>query len=401
MKAALWLVPLLLVPQEDAEKQKRVAQLLAWSADKDAEVSQSARARLVEIGRDAVPAIEKKLGDLGALPLANVLREIDRRSSPAAEPYALPADEALVDVKVDKDMADKYVRVKYGEALGWAKKGNFQKGFDIASAIHHLEPRSSIAEKVNQLRRYCENKITQTTLIEAKLVPEKPAIQAGEPAAVTMRLKNLFRNMMNLKYEGAEGKVPEGLVVIEIEAGIRTLEGASTTANRHQEFSFEGEISLAPQGSWERRFLLDTALGLPGDSEVQTLVVNAWTQPSKIDTEGVNITRRLQFDTLEVKLVPKRYAHFIEKPLEWLSKTIETDRPAQETWICAQLLAGDDKKKGTEVLVRSMAKTESAGYRGALGTMLENLTGEKSCGADPKKWSDWMARQAAEPKKKK
>ena len=399
MKLLVVLLPLLLVPQCPPDEQgKRIQHLLAWFGDKDADVRQSARASLVAIGKAALPAIDKKLSELGALDLADLRRDIDRNLPAVADPYALPAEEAPADAKVERDLAEKYVRAKYGEALAFAKKENFQRGFDIAGSLHALEPRSAIAEKVNQLRRYCENKITQTTLIEAKILPEKPVLQIGEVVGVTLRLKDLFKTPVTFKYEGAEGKAPEGLVVIETEATISTLKGESASRNRHQEFFFEGEIALAPGGAWERRVQLDTAFELPEDLDILTVTVNAWTQPSKIDAEGMNLTRRLQFETATFKLVPKRYVHLVEKPLEWLSKTIETDCPAQETWICAQLLDETEKRQGLEVLVHAMAKTENALYRGSMEKMLTLLTGLK-LGPNPKAWSDWLSKPAEKKKK--
>ena len=396
MRVVLWLVPLLLVPQDDADRQHRIQQALAWFADKDAELSQSARAHLVALGREAVPAIERKLSEKGALPLADLLREIDRKV-PSPEPFVLPAEEDPV--KIDKDAADKYLRAKYTEAMGYAKKSQFQKGLDMASGLLALEPRHALGDRVKQLRRYCEHMITQTSLIEAKILQEKLAFAAGEPVALTMRLKNLFKNAVTVRYEGAEGKQPEGLAVIEIEAVLRRLDGESTTATRHQEFAFEGEIPLATGAQWERKLALDTAFGLPDELDVQTVTVNAWTQPSKIETDGVNITRKLQFEPAVLKLVPKRYSHFLEDPVGWLSKTIETGQPAQETWICVQILPAEDRRRGAEVLVRAMEKTDNPKYVPALDRMLTELTGEKF-GADVKKWSDWLARQGQDKKKK-
>lgn len=400
MKALVWLWPLLLVPQDTADRQKRVQQALEWFEDKDREVSESARAQLVALGRDAIPAVEKKLADRGALELARLYRDMSPSAVPSAEPYTLPTEEDLAVVKADKDAAEKYVRLKYAEALACARKNLFQKALDMSKGLLALEPRSAIADRLNQLRRYCENMITQTSLIEAKLVQEKLAYGAGEPVTLTLRLKNLFKNAMTIRYEGAEGKAPEGLAVIEIEASLSTLTGESTSNNRHTEFSFESEIPLATGAQWERKFQMLTLFGLPDDVDIQTVTVNAWTQPSKIETDGVNITRRLQFEPAVVKLVPKRYAHFLENPLEWLTKTIETDRSPQETWICAQLLMGDDRKKGAQVLVKAMEKTDNPDYRPALARMLTEVTGEKF-GTDSKRWSKWLADQGQDPKKKK
>jgi hypothetical protein len=269
----------------------------------------------------------------------------------------------------------------------------------MANGLLALEPHSPIADRVKQVRRYCENMITQTSLIEAKVLQERLAYVSGEPVVLTLRLKNIYRNSINIKYEGAEGKAPEGLAVVEIEATVSTLKGESTTSNRHQELSLDGEIPLAPGAQWERKLQLDTVFGLPDDLEVQTVVVNVWTVPSKIDAEGTNITRKLQFEPGVVKLVPKRYARFLENPLEWLQKTIESEQPAQETWICAQLLPAQDRRRGAEILVHALEKTDNPKYVPALVRMLTEVTGER-LGEDPKKWSEWLSKERQDKKKK-
>ena len=398
MKAVFPLAALLLLaPQDPPDKEKRIQQALEWFADKDPEVSASARAALLALGKDALPAIEKKLEEKGVLEHSRLCRDIER-GAPAVDPFALPEDETAT-VKVDRDAADKYIRAKYAEAMALARKNQYQRALDMAKGIEALEPRSPVIDRVKQLRRYCENMITQTSLIEAKLVQEKLAYVAGEPVTLSIRLKNIYKKEMTIRYEGAAGAALEGLAVIEVESAIKTLKDESTSSSRHQEFPFEGEIPLATGAQWERKLQLDTVFGLPDDLEVQTVIVNAWTQPSKIETDGVNITRRLQFEPAIIKLVPKRYAHFLDKPLDWLTKTIETGQPAQETWVCTQLLSGDERRRGMEVLVKAMEKTDNPDYRPALAKMLTELTGEKH-GPDPRWWADWLAKQGPEKKKK-
>jgi hypothetical protein len=397
MKAVMFLLPLFLSPQEDpAARAKRVAQALEWFSDGDPEVSQSARRELLLLGKEALPAIEKKLAEKGLLEHARLLRDIDH-GAPATDPYALPEEETAT-AKVDREHVEKYIRSKYSEALALARKNQYQRGLDMSNGILALEPRSEIADRARQLRRYCESMITQTSLIEAKVVQEKLAYVAGEPVTLTLRLKNIYKKEVAIRYEGAEGKVPEGLAVIEVESSIRTLKDESVSSSRHQEFPFEGEIPLATGAQWERKLQLDTIFGLPDEIEVQTVVINAWTQPSKIETDGLNITRRLQFEPATVKLVPKRYSHLVEKPLEWLPKLIESS-PAQEAWVCVQLLAGEEKRKGAEILIHALEKVDNRLYLPALEKMLTELTGEK-LGTDPRKWSEWLAKQGQDKKKK-
>lgn len=398
MKVPLLFLTALLLAAQDADRQKRIEQAMRWFRERDPEVRESARAELLLLGRDAIPAVERELTDRGALDLARLLRDLDKGAPAAAESFALP-DEDLAVPKLEKDAADKFVRAKYMEAMAYARKNQFQRGYDMANGLLALEPRSAIADRVKQLRRYCENMITQTSLIEAKVIQEKLAYVAGEPVALALRMKNLYKNAMTLKYEGAEGKAPEGLAVVEIESAISTLKGESTTATRHQEIPLEGEIPLATGAQWERRIQVETVFGLPDDFEVQTVMVNVWTAPSKIDTDGVNITRKLQFEPAVLKLVPKRYAQFLENPLEWLKKTIETEQPAQETWVCAQLLPPADRRKGAEILVHAMEKTDNPKYVPALARMLTEVTGER-LGEDPKKWTEWLSKQGQDKKKK-
>jgi len=400
MKVVLSLVGILLLAPQDAEKEKRIAQALRWFGDRDPELRESARGELVAMGRDAVPAVERALTERAALELAKLYRELHPAAGagPAPVEYVLPEEDPTIP-KLEKDAVDKVVRAKYAEAMAYAKKNQYQRGFDMASGLLALEPRSPIADRLKQLKRYCENMITQTSLIEAKVIQEKLAYVAGEPVTLTLRLRNLFKTPMLLKYEGAEGKAPEGLAVIEIEAAMATLKGESTTATRHQELPLEGEIPIAIGAQWERKIQLETVFGLPDDLDVQTILVNVWTAPSKIDTDGHNLTRKLQFEPAVIKLVPKRYAHFLENPLEWLEKTILSEQPAQETWICAQLLPAADRRKGAEILVHAMEKTDNPNYRPALSRMLTEVTGER-LGEDPKKWTEWLSKQGQEKKKK-
>ena len=63
-------------------------------------------------------------------------------SSPAAE------DETAT-VKVDRDVVDKYIRAKYGEAMGLARKNQYARAFEMARGLLALEPRCAIADRIN------------------------------------------------------------------------------------------------------------------------------------------------------------------------------------------------------------------------------------------------------------
>lgn len=395
MRAAGWLLLLGLAPQDPGAGEGEARRAARWALDADAELRAIGRRRLVDLGRAAVPAIEELLREKGVLDLVQALREIERRGVP--DPYAftreVPEPEPPKEVpRLEKDAVDRYVHAKYQEAAAYALKGHYQRGYDLARALETLEPKAAAAEKVRRLRRYCEHMVTQTTLVEAKVVQDRPAWRAGEPVELALRLRNLYRGTLTLRFDpGTAAEPGGGLAVVEIEIRVTTLQNESTVITRHQEVRFEAEVPIASGAQWEKRFTLDTSLEPAPAGEIAVFTVNAWIQPLKIDADGRDITRRIQFEPAVVRLVPAAFGHFLENPLEWLGRTIDS-RPAQETYLCTQLLAEDQKEPALELLIRALERTNNPGYREALSWILLHLTGER-LGPDPRKWAEWRERR--------
>src|SRR5690349_7698256 len=66
-------------PDEEAgKKTQKIAQAVDWLVNEDADVREMGRKSVVEFGRDAIPAIEKKLAERHALELVQVLHLLDR-----------------------------------------------------------------------------------------------------------------------------------------------------------------------------------------------------------------------------------------------------------------------------------------------------------------------------------
>ena len=73
-------VTLLFAPQEDdaAKKALRIDRALGWLANEEVDVREMGRKELLQIGPDAVPAIEKRVAEKGATELVQLLRHFDR-----------------------------------------------------------------------------------------------------------------------------------------------------------------------------------------------------------------------------------------------------------------------------------------------------------------------------------
>ncbi len=396
--AILALLALQEPPGDAARKQAERAERAAeWLTDGDADLRAMGRKEALDLGSAAAPVLEKRLAEKGLLDLARAWRE----STPAAGPRFVaeaeleelpPDDPAAREVqKFDRAAVERYIRAKYGEAMGFVKKKSYQRAYDLAGAILAMEPRTSIGDQVRRLRRYCDAMILQTTLLEAKLLHAKPGYVIGDAVELTLRMKNIFRSGMTVSFGKAlEGKpAPKGVVIVEIETTIRNFEGVSNTWTRSQEVHVDNEIPVASGAQWEKSFLLDLDLDVGDREHVREVVVNAWTQPAGIDIEGRDAGRKVQFESAFVRLVPKKYASFLENPLEALSTTIEGGQPAQATYICSRLLEGKDRDAGALRLVEALEKTDNPGYKTSLSWILKGLTGQ-TLGEDPKAWREWL-----------
>jgi hypothetical protein len=382
---------------ESAKKAEKIEQAVTWLVNEDSDVREMGRRTLVEFGRDAIPAIERKLVERKAMELVQMLRVLDK--SPGSNDTWV-AEQELRDLEADeqfkkeaerlsRDSIDKLMYVKYQEAMAHVRHKNYQRAFEIANGLLALDARSTHLEDYKRLRRHCENMITQTTLIEAKVLQPKVWYVEGEPVELSVRMKNLYKAEMTLTWEkGTEKEPGGGMLLLDVDVTLKDMAGASMSDQRHQELRFEESVPIAPGAQWERKFTLDTSTAIPDAKQIRTVTVGGWSQPAKISTDGVNITRRIQFEPAVVKVLPKKFERFLENPLSWLEKMIDTGDP-QDVYVCSQLLDGPDKDKGAELLIKLLAKAQSLTGKTDVANILNGLTG-MSFGNDPRRWESWL-----------
>jgi hypothetical protein len=390
-----------------ARQAEHLARAIGWLADADPEVREMGRQTLLAAGPLALAALEKDLEAKGSLEQARLLSRLLRAPAPGGwvgeeEVPELPQDEEFQKElkKVDPAAVTRYVRLKYAEAMAGLRSKNYHRGYEIANALLTLEPRGPEADALRRLRRHCEAMITQTTLIEAKFVQPRLWFVAGDPVEISARMKNVYRGELTLEYDAGTAEEPGGgILILEVDIRVKELRGAGLHERKPFDLRFEREIPIAPGAQWERRITLDPSISVPDEEHIREITVNAWTQPVRIRAEGASFTRRLQFEPAVVRIVPKRYAAYLERPLEWLERTMEGGT-VQEVFICSQMLEGADREKGLDRLVVWMGKAETELGRIAAGQILTAMTGQ-TLGTDPVRWMRWLQERDAAKKKDK
>ena len=408
VSAALALV-LFLQQQDDeaAKKARRVDRAIEWLAEKDLEVREMGRKDLIAIGPDVVPILEKKVAEKGATELVQMLRHFDKTPSIAD---AWVAEKELKEIQVDEEFrkaagkisksdGEKYLYVKYQEAMAHVRQKHYQRAFDLANALIAFEPSSPNIGLFRTLRRHCEHMITQTSLIEAKILQPKLWYVEGEPIELTVRMKNIYRAPITMTWDkGTEKEPGGGLVVFDVDVTMKEFNGFSSNDQRHQELRFEDEVPVAPGAQWEKKITLDASTAIADPNQLRIVKVGGWTQPMRMATDGVNITRKIQFEPALVKVIPKKYAQYLDRPMESFEKAIAEGTP-REIHIASQLLEGPERDRATEMLIALLAKSNTVVSKTTAANLLTAHTGQ-SLGIDPKRWENWFSNRLAENKDK-
>jgi len=387
-------------PPEDeaARKARQARQALEWLEDADAELREVGRQALRKMGAEAVPFIEARLAEKGAAELVRALREIESAGDGRAVRLAdlpPPEDPPRGGPRADKGAVERYVQAKYAEAYALAQKKHYQRAYDLAGALLVLEPRAEASESVRKLRRYCDNMIMQTSLMEAKVLQQKAAYVMGDRIDLRLRLRNLHRNAVKILFNaGPLDRPAGGKAIVQIEVRLPQERGDVATLTANDQADLEAEIPIATGAQWEREFVLDTSVGAEYPDSFQVFVVHVWTIPDRIETEGVPVTRRIQFEPAVVKVVPRKYAKMLEDPPGSFLKAVEstTSRP-QEVFVSALLLEGEAKEKGIAKLIELMKGAELPKGKVWIGHLLGFMTDQK-LGDDWKKWEEWFRARA-------
>ncbi|MBI2899542.1 MAG: hypothetical protein HYY17_05115 [Planctomycetes bacterium] len=385
--------------EEFLKKVKRINLAIDWLLDADAELREAGRKVLREIGPDAIPFLEQRLADKGVGELYALLRELRSREGASenrwAEDKDLPTPEEMEKEapKVAHDTIEKYVFSRYHDAWLLARKGNHEKAVEMVNALLTLEPRSKYADGLRTLRRYCDIRITQATICEAKAIPAKKAVVAGEKVEIVLRVRNVAKGPITISF----GEEDAGFAVLDTSIRIPTPTGDVHEASRTDRERFEKEISIAAGAQWEHACLVDTGTGMETSADLRIFTVQPWAQPRKIDLPMGALCRRIVFEPATIKVVPRKYEKDIENPLAALGRYMDSGT-INDVFVAALLLDGEDKEKGMDLLIRAMREAKNPEGRAFLGRLLGFMTGRKF-GADPRAWTQWWESRKSGEKK--
>ena len=413
LAAAILLLPAMCAAQEAArpaprvqdKRSEEIERYLEWLGSDDKEVRELAARKLAELGKSAVPHLEKLLAAKGAMEVYKILKEIEVPKFVAARPWG-EAEFTLDDPskelpKVEHGEVEKYVYSKLALANAYYKQKMYAKAYELAKAMLLLEPTSGHAGQLNALARVCDNLVAQTSLLKTTVTCERNAAVFGEKVEFMLRMENVFRNRIELGYQETKETV-KGSVIVEVLIDVMDpVSGATTSGKRSFAVEVEGSIPIAMGAQWEKAIEVETAGDFADDKEcLRKYTIGAWTQPGKLDVGYGNQARKLIFMPGTVWVVPKKFEHLLDEPLKRFHQAIDVGM-ASEVFIAAMILTPTQREEAVDTLIDRLEKVDPKNVRGRAMTarMLIFLTGQGTLGDDPKAWREWRKQKDAAPPK--
>ncbi len=389
MKLLILLFPFLIQDPSPQDKVRRIEQAIDWLLESDPDLRSAGRKILLETGAEAIPYLEGRLSNRGLDRVYKVLRILHAKAGPGATKWVeekdLPGEEELKKElpRVPKRQVDQYIFSKYYQAWTLAKSGNFQRAMNIADALLLLEPRSRYRQKIGDLRRYCDHRLTQETLCEARVVPSKTVAIRGEKLECLLQIRN--RREKEIRFEfGTESR---GFAIVNQSIRVPALRGDEHEYNQSRQLHFEREIPIAVDAQWEHTFLVDTGAELNLSEDLQIVTVQAWMLPRKIHLGDGGMTKRIIFEPAVIRVVAKKYEPDLADPLAGLRRAIQSGT-VNDVFVLAHLLDGEQKETGIGLLIEQLSESKTSAGSAFLTQLLTFLTGE-NLGPRREKWVKW------------
>lgn len=388
------------------KKVKRIEALVDLLEDKDEKMRKIARAELLQIGAGAIPFIEQRLKLKGLLEHHTLIHDIKERAqqqllkdAEAIEPkdpelrwYAQLAEKIQ---GMPQDAVEKYIASKIFEAYAHVLKENYEQADKMLTALLSLEPKSLYADKIQQLHRYCENKVLSSKFLKATAEARPARVRAGDAINVKLALENLWKNPLSLTYP----EKSKGVLFVSVEARAVEFNGAERGIRREEAFEIDNPVAIGVGQTWTREIAIQTKQDFDDVDCIRIYTLVARTKPQKIETGDMPILKGVNWPMLTVKVVPEKYKAYLDDPLKSLGDVMDgrgvDNGTVNEVFVCAMLVDEDKKDAAIALLIQALERANNNTAADVVIHILMQVTGLR-LGNRKQDWLDWWQRRQSE-----
>ncbi|HBP16996.1 MAG TPA: hypothetical protein DEA08_04255 [Planctomycetes bacterium] len=294
-----------------------------------------------------------------------------------------------------------WVEEKYRLALERYAAADLFGALRVAEAVLDLEPDCVLAPKLSALRRRCQDRLLETSLVTAELSTSAAVITPRDPLQITLRFKNVSDQPIVLHQ--AEGATL-GVVYVDYEelsadgtrSRVRTQHGVSLPSPKLRLGA--GQIRSVPVrlAGPHRRL----PPGVIGRYELSGRL-----RPSRMEVGDSTASRFLVLEARRLAVVARKDLELAQAPRASFAKAVEKANrgtlaqrrePSRQAFVSAVLYGQRDREAALEALIDSLSQASSP-LSSALCAALSRVNGEPlSYTRD--EWLTWWTQRLARPK---
>lgn len=369
----------------------RLGDLIEALGSRDRAIREAAAVEIRKIGDPALAALEAKIRASGGGAWFDLYKELaikrvetePRREEPRREPptidlHNLPRPPADLP-------KESYVYGKLTEAVAAHDGGRYAEAEAIVSRLIALEPSTSYAEHLRELKALCDRAIGRDGEFRTVILADRSVYEVGETIALTLRIDNVGQSDLLFRFPVKRTSILE-IVVTAVDSL-----GSTTAVERPEVFEFDAEIRVNAGSFWEKTYKHDTSMDGLNPSLFRFLRFQPAPIVAGMVKDREETDRKIAFDPATIRIVPKGYRDRIGNPLAALTKAIDSGT-VQDVFIAAVMLGDEQKKTGIDLLITTLKNARGAGAQSVMRA-LGVLTGE-DFGLDARKWIEWWENRA-------
>lgn len=299
-----------------------------------------------------------------------------------------------------RTVAAPWVEQKYRLALERYAAADLFGALRLAEAILDLEPDSLLAPQLKALRRRCQDRLLETSLVAAELALGGAVITPQDPLKITLRFKNVSDQPIVLHQ--AKGATL-GVVYVDYEE--LSADGTRSRVRTQHGVSLPG-TSLR-LGAGQTRSIPVRLAGphrrLP-PGVIGRYELSGRLRPSRMDVGDSTASRFLVLEARRLAVVARKDLALAKAPRASFGEAVEKAKrgtlaqrrePSRRAFVAAVLFGERDREAALEALIDSLGQASSP-LSDALCAALSRVNGEPlSYTRD--EWLTWWTQRLARP----
>jgi len=377
-----------------------------------------ARQHILRMGPEVIPLIRKQLRRSemsGHFKLLERLRALKGRTPPDENSFSVTEElEQVSSPAEDRSSGDvdTFLKKRYRDALKAYKSGDYRRADRLAGAILTVAPDVPFRDRVEQFRVEVRERIVNSTMLSARIKPDKYRYEWGELVHLDVAIKNISNKTLTIYFsppqdvslyrsetgsdrsrnpavnrqgDRASEQDGERTVFMQVMQEQIGMFGNSMEQNRNRTVAVPDRVRLNPRETWSKRILIRTS-DEPRKHVLRRFRVKAKVRPSFIVIGDRRMSRWITFREARFELFPKGMREALPATPDKIRYHLQSGN-LRDVFFLTHLLPRKHYEQIVPFFLTSLPDLNKRASR-TIMVLLRSLTGQKKM-YQKSSWLEW------------